>query len=260
MEHTLKTEPAKDKPLTHEEVMALVHAFLQHVKDNWATYKDNLPALRRTMMYYNEFNFAVRSLPENARCAIEFDPRDELDEDKIEKYFGSDYTVEIANLIYGAWPYRAPYEAWKGYEEPIEDTAEAYQAEYPRLFATVEAAQARMDDPKNADFGTYDGRRVRIGASGMPEFLYRGFSTIEEFPAQTAFLDTIRNHPRIQLGLQRFEEDLERARNGDYSKRIDYEEVRGSIAQLAAGLEGLSDEDLKGRISTIAYSLGMHVN
>lgn len=204
-----------EQRLTPEEVDQIVASFLQHIADNWETYKDNLPGLRRTMMFYNEFASGIRYLPENSIPVDErdlyFNPKDPLIDD-LPKFFGERYTEEIENLVYGAWPLRAEGRPWLGYQEPIDDTPEALMKAWPTLYPTLEKAREGFFN----NFGTgrdwFEGQMVHMTAGGYPDIWYRGFTTMEEFPEQRQFLDTIRNHTRIQVGISLMEQEAAKAK------------------------------------------------
>jgi hypothetical protein len=163
------------------------------------------------MMYYNEFAYGIRTLPENKNYRIEFSPRDLLMDENQREVFGDKYTDEIGSLIYDAWPLRKEFVPWEGYEEPVEWTPELLMVAYPTLFSNVEQAREHMYNAIGTEFGWYtDGRRLKLQPCGTPDIFYKGFTTIEEFPAQREFLDTIRNHPRISLGMRLLQEEYEK--------------------------------------------------
>lgn len=218
----------QNKRLTAHDVDCIISSFLAHIAHNWETYKHNLPALRRTMMFYNEFAYGIRSLPENNGCSIEFNPKDPLLDD-LRAHFGERFTEEIADLIYDAWPLRAVTRPWDGYEEPLDNTPEALMEAYPDLFKTREAALDHMHNYPGTGFATIDGERVKVGSSGIPEIRYKGFTTVREFPEQKAFLDTIRNNPRIQRGIELMNVDHERS-------RLEKEEQEANLSKRLASI------------------------
>ena len=188
--------------LTKDEVRGIVRSFLEHIAAYWNQYEKNLPQLARTMRHYNEFAYAIRSLPENKDCAIEFNPKYPLIED-IGAVFGAKWDEQIGNLVYDAWgvamPPRGKYEA----EEPLPDTPEALHEKYRNsIFPTIEAARRHMYEVEGAGYGWYNGQRMKLQICGTPEYFFHGFTTVEEFPEQKQFLDSIRNHPRIKEALQ----------------------------------------------------------
>jgi hypothetical protein len=188
------------KRLTAKEVERFVNRFLEHIAAHWDFYRQHLPHLRRTMVVYDEFSMATRFLPE----APGFNPKNPLIED-LPKVFGRRYTEKIYRLVYDAWGssnFEFPTN-FRGdcYPEPIEDTPEALMRAWPTRFQTI--AQARHHLATASGYRSYRGRRVSVGPAGTPEFRYRGFTTVKEFPAQKRFLDEVRNHPRIKLGMRR---------------------------------------------------------
>lgn len=144
------------KHLTMREVNKIINSFLAHIAKHWDIYEKNLPKLARTLMFYNEFCYGIRYLPEGEGYKLDINPKYPLLDD-LGKYFGSRLTEEIKEKVYCAWPVGSRY-SWQGYEQ--------------------------MDKPNEL----------------RPE--YSGFRTTREFPAQKQFLDGVRNHPRIKLGMK----------------------------------------------------------
>lgn len=207
-------EPKEDfgQLLTPESVNAITTSFMTHIAENWGTYKDNLPNLRRTMMYYNEFAYGIRYLPENQHYELEFNPKNPLLDGDLEEAFGDKYTDVIGNLVYDAWPLRREFKPWEGYQEPIEDTPEALMEAHLALYHNIEEARKAFENTLGTDREIYQGKIMHVGPSGIPHIFYKGFTTVEEFPAQKEFLDTIRNNPRIQYGIALMEQAYEDAR------------------------------------------------
>lgn len=203
--------------LTTAKVRKIIVSFLKHIADNWQFYKNHLPHLRRTMMFYNEFAYGIRFLPENSNYKIEFNPKDPLLED-LAGIFGKSYCKEVRNLIYGAWPLRNDFRPWEGYEEPIADTPKALRKKCPDLFKTDEDAREYMHKITGAGYGNYNGRRVKMTSGGTPDIWYQGFTTVKEFPEQKKFLDSIRNNPRIKKGMALMEEQFLRDKAEEQKK------------------------------------------
>ena len=248
-EHVLPSEPNADNPLTHAEVEAIVTSFLKHIAENWDTYSTNLPALRRTLMHYNEFAYGLRRLPENTGRAIQFNPREPLMPDILQIFFGDSLTPEIADLVYDAWPLRIELAEWEGYEEPKEHTPESLHKDFPGTFPTIEAARYHMYNEEDTDFAWHEGKRLELCTCGNPQILFAGFTSAEEFPAQTAFLETIRNHPRVRLGIDLMEDEYERKRRAkstlsDSDCIVDILAATGK-SNLAEALACLAPEDRK---------------
>ncbi|MBI5044799.1 MAG: hypothetical protein HZC02_02635 [Candidatus Levybacteria bacterium] len=188
------------RPLTEEDVNAIVVSFLEHVVQFWEIYRNNLPQLRRTMMYYSEFCYGIRFLPENSHYDMEFNPRDPLSEESLRQVFGEGYLDEMGYLIYDAWI--VPESFWEGYEEPTPDTPEALMTRFPSIFPTLEDAHFHMYECPGTGFGWHEGKRMQLRPCGTPNIFFVGFTTVEEFPEQVQFLDTIRDHPRIKVGIE----------------------------------------------------------
>ena len=233
-----QAEQIKHRPLTCEEVGLIVDSFLKHIAENWDTYSTNLPALRRTLMHYNEFAYGLCRLPENTGRAIQFNPREPLMPDILQIFFGDSLTPEIADLVYDAWPLRIELAEWEGYEEPKVHTPESLHADFPGIFPTLEDARYHMYNEEDTDFAWYEEKRLELCTCGNPQILFAGFSSAEEFPAQTAFLDTIRNHPRIRLGIELMEDEYERKRRAQ-STLSDSDCIADVIA--ATGMSNLGD-------------------
>lgn len=208
----------KPKRLTEGQVRKIIDAFLQHIADNWKFYQKHLPHLRRTMMFYNEFAYGIRWLPENAGCAIEFNPKDPLIED-LPEVFGSSHTKTIGNLIYGAWPLRVEFKPWIGYEEPIDDTPQALVEKWPSLFKTEAEAIKHMRG-LGTGYGKYKGKLVKLTWGRTPDIWYRGFTTVREFPEQKEFLDSVHNHPRVKLGIQLMEKEFLTMKGKEQRKKL----------------------------------------
>ena len=60
-----KMKEAPTEPLTEEDVSIFLHLLFVHLRDNWEFYKDHLPHLRKTMVFYELFRCVVSGLPEN---------------------------------------------------------------------------------------------------------------------------------------------------------------------------------------------------
>lgn len=220
------TEDNAAPPLTNGDIESIVASFLRHIAEYWGVYKDNLPLLRRTMMVYNEFCYGIRWLPENDDNGIEFNPRDPLIDGDLEKAFGERYTDEIRSVIYDAWPLRVHFSPWLGYKEPLPDTIESLMAEYPSIFPTVEKARHHMYECTGTEYGWHNGQRMLLKPCGTPDILYAGFTTAQEFPEQTLFLDTVRGNPRIQLGIELMEASYEIMRKKKEEEDVYYESLR----------------------------------
>jgi hypothetical protein len=245
IENGLLQEENFGQPLTREGVDSIITSFFDHIAKNWDTYKNNLPSLGRTMMFYNEFAYGIRLLPENESYDIEFNPRDPLLDGDLERAFGDNYTEEIGKLVYDAWPLRQEFEPWAGYEEPIEDTPEALMKAYPTLYTTIEQAREGFADTLGTGRAMYQGRIVHVKPRGTPEILFKGFTTIEEFPAQKEFLDTIRNNPRIRYGIFLLEKVYEKARLKREQEAERWDKLNETINKISIlKTNPTSDEDL----------------
>lgn len=195
--------------LTSRQFDKLINSFWVHIRDNWNIYKDNLPQLGHTMMYYNELVYGVRFLPTPEGHYI--NPKYPILED-LPDIFGNAYTDEIGSLVYDAWPLREEFRPWDGYAEPIEDSVESLMAKMPNYFTTPEFTHEYMYNVIGTGYDWHDGQRKKLGPSGTPEIWYRGYTTAEEFPAQKEFLDKLRNHPRLIEAWRLEAEALERSR------------------------------------------------
>lgn len=195
--------------LTPDAVRAIVMSFLEHIAEHWDVYIKNLPHLRRTLMMYNEFAYGIRFLPENTNptqddVGIEFNPKDPLLDD-VPKVFGDKFTEEIGSLIYDAWPLRHRH-MWRGYVEP-------------KKIKTTDALE--LAKIPGAGFALFNGKPMELGPSGTPTLWFRGFTTAKEFPWQKDFLDAVRKHPRVRLGIE-----LMRRKIRNEQKRYDRKIVR----------------------------------
>lgn len=238
----------QEKHLKQEEVTRIINSFFIHIAENWNIYRNNLSNLRRTMMYYNEFAYGIRYLPENQDSDIdpedesfwiEFNPKDPLLDGSLKTAFGDRFTEEIGILVYDAWPLRNNFRMWEGYEEPIEDTPEALFEKYPTVYPTLEDAKKGMDNYSGTGRGLVDGKSIHLCPFGTPDILYKGFITVEEFPNQKEFLDTIRKHPRISCGIMLMEKEFESMRQ----IRIIEDEKQNQFVEALRKLKLLDGKD-----------------
>jgi hypothetical protein len=172
--------------LTNTDIERMHFSFFSHIATCWSKYSNNLPQLRRTMMFYNEFIHGIRYLPEyRVDLSPESSPKDKLTLDNyIKRAFGEDYNSDITDLVYYAWPLRNDciyFQSGDGYLEPYEATLDEFTQEYGHLYTTPEQIREAWltDHPR-----------------------FNGFTTAEEFPEQKEFLDTIRYNSRVQYGIE----------------------------------------------------------
>ena len=167
-----KRKEAPTKPLTEKDVNAILTSLFAHIRDNWEFYKNHLPYLRKTMIFYETFRCVVCGLPENKDNLTFF--KDPIIYD-FPKVFGNQYTEEIGNLVYDAW-----------------------------LLCGV----PHMDKSPYEDLRF----RKAVCPCGTPDKAFQGFNRVKEFPAQKEFLDALRNHPRIGAAMVNFIEDFQKQR------------------------------------------------
>ena len=186
-------------------------------------------------------------MPENQNGEVDVvDYELDLSHNTLEVFFGSSYNKHIGDLINDALTFRKEFREWEGYGESIEDTPEALMENYPDLFQSTEGARRFMDET-GSGYGWFEGERMKLNSQGTPDIWYKGFTTVEEFPEQKEFLDRIRNHPRIKLGIQSREKvlfkekekhikaDALRSRAGEIHDQLGL----GSLEDLAKGIEDI---------------------
>lgn len=184
------------KPLTENDVKTILDSLFAHIRDNWEFYKDHLPHLRKTMIFYETLRFVVHSLPENKNNHLSFFKEPILYD--FPKVFGDRYTKEIGVLVYDAWLLCGV---------PHMDKAP---------FTTLESEQ-----------------RTRNCPGGTLERAYSGFRRVKEFLAQKNFLDTIRNHPRIGPRMLKFIEDFRKQRNEHLNRERKWQCLKARSEQLS---------------------------
>lgn len=236
----LQEEPQieEERLLTISEVEQMHQSFSDHIAQYWDIYQDNFAQLGKTMMVYDEFVHAVYFLPENfderishttnVQLGHQLDPSDNTSTRLETSFRTRGIQVEsdggIDELICLAQPMRVEHKPWLGYEEPLEDTPEAYFQRFPESFVTIDDARKAFADP--ATRPNVDDR--------LP---FAGFTTVAEFPEQTAFLDLIRLNRRVRLGIEKMERMSEQYRlvyEEAETKRADRRLVTALITKMDA--------------------------